>query len=133
MKQSLAGFLVASALCVATPLALGAQAIEFAKGATSAQVEGSIQGQKAVDYTVKGRAGQTMSISLKSDNTSAYFNVTPPGANAEPIFIGTRVGTEWSGKLPADGDYAIHVYLAGYAASKNESAKYTMTVSAGGG
>jgi len=38
----------------------------------------------------------------------------------------------WSAVLPADGDYAIRVYLMRPAARRNESSKYTLTVAVTG-
>ena len=44
------------------------------------------------------------------------------------IFVGSTGGNEWTGPLPADGEYTIRVYLMRSAARRNESASYTLTV-----
>ena len=110
--------------------------IHFAKGASSATVKGTIKGDQTVDYTVRARAGQTMSVKLDTRHGANYFNVLPPGSNDVSIFAGPTGGNEWSGVLPADGEYKLRVYLMRSAARRNESASYTLTVgvtgSAGG-
>jgi hypothetical protein len=107
--------------------------IQFAKGASSATVKGTIKGDQTVDYTVRARAGQTMSVKLDTRHTANYFNVLPPGSNDVAIFIGSTSGNDWSGALAADGEYTIRVYLMRSAARRNETAKYTMTVGIAGG
>jgi hypothetical protein len=49
------------------------------------------------------------------------------------MFVSGMTGERsWSGMLPADGDYAIRVYLNRPAARRNESSKYTLTVAVTG-
>jgi hypothetical protein len=103
------------------------QRISFAAGASSATVKGSIAGDKTVDYKLGAKAGQTMSVRLKTSNASNYFNVLPPGSDAA-VAIGSNVGNEWTGALPVDGDYTVRVYLMRNAARRNEKANYTLTV-----
>jgi len=100
--------------------------IAFAKGASSASVKGSIRGDRIVDYTLGARAGQSMSVALKTSNPSNYFNVLPPGSETA-LFVGSTSGNEWAGVLPADGEYTVRVYLMRSAARRNESASYTLT------
>jgi hypothetical protein len=121
------------AVLTAMPLAASPQDIRqerlrFKAGATSATVSGSIRGRATVDYVLTARAGQTMTVTLKSSSTANYFNVLPPGSEAA-IAIGETVGSSWTGTLPADGDYRIRVFLVRAAARRNEAAKYTLTVS----
>jgi hypothetical protein len=113
--------------------ALAAQGIEarplqFAKGTSSLTVKGSLAGDKTIDYTLRARAGQTMTVTLKTSNAANYFNVLPPDSGDVAIFIGSTSGNEWTGVLPADGEYAIRVYLMRSAARRNEVANYTLTV-----
>jgi hypothetical protein len=102
--------------------------VHFAKGASSATIKDSIKGYKIVDYKLRAKAGQTMSVKLETSNGANYFNVLPPGSKDVAIFIGSTSGNEWTGTLPADGDYAIRVYLMRSAARRNETANYTLTV-----
>ncbi len=101
--------------------------VHFKKGASQATIHGRIKGRETIDYVLRARAGQTMTVNLKTSNPMAYFNVLPPGSD-EAIFIGQVGGAHFEGKLPESGDYRIRVYLIPAAARRNESAKYTLTV-----
>jgi hypothetical protein len=102
--------------------------IHFAKGKSTATVKGTLKGRSDVDYIVRARAGQTMMVSLKASNGMNYFNVIPPGSGPV-LFVGSTSGDRFEGKLPAEGDYLIRVYLMPAAARRSESSRYTLTVS----
>ena len=102
--------------------------VHFKKGASQASIQGHIKGRETIDYVLRARAGQTMTVNLKTSHTGAYFNVLPPGSSNEAIFVGQVAGSHFEGKLTKDGDYTIRVYLVRAAARRNESAKYTLTV-----
>jgi len=68
-----------------------------------------------------------MIAELKSDKTSNYFNVLPPGSD-EAIFIGSTSGNRFEGKLPKDGEYIIRLYLMGKAMSSGLQANYTLSL-----
>ncbi len=102
--------------------------VQFAKGHSSATIQGRIKGDQTIDYTLRAKAGQTMSVALKTGNGANYFNVLPPGSNDEAIFVGSTDGNKWSGTLPADGEYKVRVYLMRSAARRNETASYTLNV-----
>jgi len=103
----------------------------FAKGTTSAVIKGRVKGYADVDYLVRAGAGQTITVSLKRSNLSNYFNVLPPGSKDVAMYAG-QTGEDFTGMLPTDGDYRIHVYLVRAAARRNESSNYTLTVSVTG-
>lgn len=109
-----------------------ARPLHFAKGASSATVKGTLKGSTTMDYKLTAKAGQTMSVSLKTSNTANYFNVLPPGSQGEAIFIGSSNGNDWEGSLPADGTYTLRVYLMRSAARRNEVATYTLKVGIAG-
>lgn len=123
-----AGALAIGFGCAIADTAIETRPIQFAEGASSAAVKGTINGDQTVDYTVRARAGQTMSVDLDTRHGANYFNVLPPGSNDVAIFTGPSGGNEWSGVLPADGEYRLRVYLMRSAARRNESASYTLTV-----
>jgi hypothetical protein len=105
--------------------------VQFAKGASSAVVNGQIRGDTTVDYIVRAAAGQTLSVKLQKSNSQNYFNVMPPGSTGSAMFVGDS-GENYSGMLPADGDYVVRVYLMRPAARRGESSDYTLTVGASG-
>lgn len=106
--------------------------VQFKKGTSSATIEGSIKGGQTIDYTLRARAGQTMSVMLATKHGANYFNVLPPGSNDEALFVGSSGGNEWTGALPADGEYKVRVYLMRSAARRNEAANYTLKVGIAG-
>jgi hypothetical protein len=133
MINRIARLVLACGLALGGPGAHAATPIEskpirFAKGASSATVKGSLEGDRTVDYKLRARAGQTMNVNLATSNGANYFNVLPPGSKDVAIFVGSSSGNEWSGALPADGEYTIRVYLMRSAARRNETANYTLTV-----
>lgn len=101
--------------------------LQFDRGASSATVKGTLTGRQTIDYTVRARGGQKMSLTLESKNAGLAFNVLPPGSNdvALPEAIGQQ---RWSGALPADGEYKIRLYLPRSAARRGEQAAYQLTV-----
>lgn len=101
--------------------------VQFARGAASKAISGTIRGYAGVNYIVGARAGQVMHATLQTNNASAYFNVWTPGAD-EALFVGSTTGNRFSATLPADGDYRVQVYLMRNAARRNERANYTLTV-----
>ena len=132
MKACFIGLTLVLTLFILCPLSGAAQPIKarqvkFAKGASSATVKGSIKGEKIIDYKLRAKAGQTMSVTLKTSNGSNYFNVLPPGSDAA-IAIGANVGNTWSGTLSVDGEYTVRVYLMRNAARRKETANYTLSV-----
>ena len=104
------------------------QTVQFEKGASTAQLSGSVKGDATIDYKVSARAGQTLTVAMKTSNPSNYFNVNPPGSNGDAMFIGSSSGGEAKLLLPTDGDYVVRVYLMRNAARRNEIGRYTLTV-----
>lgn len=121
----------AVALCIAT-LAMPLSAADtstkvlFARGSSSATIRGGVRGFDTITYLVGARAGQTMTVTFKPANGSAYFSVTAPGADAA-VFMGDVGGNRFSTMLPSSGDYRVQTYLMRNAARRGESAGYTIT------
>jgi hypothetical protein len=68
-----------------------------------------IRGERA-RHPVKAKAGQTLDVSITSDENNAVFQVYSPGEKGTLPGAGeTDDATKWSGKLPADGEYVIVV------------------------
>jgi hypothetical protein len=101
--------------------------VQFKKGSAEATIKNRIKGYEVVDYLLGARAGQTMSVNLKTSSGANYFNVLPTGSNAA-IAVGELLDNKWTGTLPVDGDYTVRVYLMRSAARRNETANFTLTV-----
>ena len=110
------------------------QRVSFPPGAESATYTGVIRGREIVDYLVNARAGQVANISMATSNRFAYFNITAPGETEVAFHVGSVVGNQFEGRLPASGDYRIRVYLMRNAARRGETADYRleMIIPAGG-
>ena len=101
--------------------------VQFAKGASSAAIKGQLKGDATVDYVVRAAAGQTLSVKLQKSNPQNYFNVLPPESAGSAMFVGDA-GGDYTGMLPADGDYVVRVYLMRPAARRGEASNYTVTI-----
>lgn len=101
------------------------QQVSFPAGSDRTSLVGRIKGDDAIRYILQARAGQRMTVEMATTNTSAYFNITAPGA-AEALHIGSVVGNDFDGILPAGGAYAVDVYLMRNAARRGEQAEFTI-------
>lgn len=105
------------------------ETVSFARGASSAEIKGSLKGRETIDYVIRAAAGQTLRVSLKGkSNPQNYFNVLPPGSNDVAMFAGDAGGDTYQGLLPADGDYVLRVYLMRAAGRRDEASTFTLSV-----
>ena len=129
MLKTFASF--AMALALTSPAAAQdhsrTERVQFARGASSATLQGSLHGYDTVDYVLGARAGQTLSVRLQPTNASAYFNITKQGAD-EALFVGSTSGNSFTGRLPSSGDYVVRVYLMRNAARRDEHANYSLSI-----
>ena len=128
MKNAiLASLFVATTLLADPVLAKQRTNVEFARGASSATLTGTIRGSADHSYIVNARAGQVLTVNLRPSNPSAYFNVTAPGADSA-MFIGSSEGNRFSGPLTTDGPHVVNVYLMRNAARRGETANYSINI-----
>jgi hypothetical protein len=102
------------------------QRVQFERGSTSAVVEGKIKGYETVDYVLGAQAGQSMKVSMATDNSANYFNILAPGEDEVAMFNGSMAENQYEGTLPASGDYKVRVYLMRSVARRDEVAKYRL-------
>ncbi len=102
--------------------------VQFESGSSGANIDGQITGDTIRDYLLRASAGQTLEVTLETDNSGAYFNLMR-GSDPAAIHIGSTAGNHFEGVLPADGDYRIRVYLMRSAARRNEGVDYSLAVS----
>ena len=103
------------------------QRVAFTAGSTSTTIKGAIRGNESIEYLVGVKAGQPLTVAMTASNASARFNILPQGSRA--MHIGSVAGNEFTGTIPATGEYAIRVYLMRDAARRNEQASYTLRIS----
>jgi len=127
MMTPITRILLAALLVSTTALAgIHTERVQFAKGANSATIEGRIQGDMTIDYVLGARKGQSMNVSMATDNGANYFNIIAPGKENEAMFVGSSSGNQFEGTLPASGDYKVRVYLMRSAARRDEIANYRL-------
>lgn len=108
MKRLAAAFLV----LFAASIAARAQSvrIQFPQGRTTAMLEGKVDEATLgkVDYVLRARGGQQMNVHITSPKGNAHFRIYR--ANYDDVLAGADDASEWSGTLPATGDYHIYVF-----------------------
>ena len=109
--------------------------IRFDRGASSKAISASvIRGERSL-YSIGARAGQRLTLSIRSVEDNAVFQVYAPGAQPKHADYGMEIsGTalpgaaegqdakSWSGVLPQSGPYLIAV------GPTRGNATYTLTV-----
>jgi hypothetical protein len=133
MTKALLPALAAACLLMALPASAQQQTkVDFARGASSATLKGSIKGDQDHSYLVDARAGQTMTVTLTSTKGGAEMNVMAPG-NDTAISLGSPDPYRFTGVLPDTGRYTVQVYQMRASARRGETANYTLTVGVEGG
>lgn len=90
-------------------------------------MRGKLRGRETAEYSIHLREGQSLAVTLKTNLSSNYFNITGPG-DAEALFVGARDGNRYRGKVTQEGDYKISVYLMANAARRDERASYSLKI-----
>jgi len=99
--------------------------VQFKRGTSSTTIKGDIKGYGTIDYLLNARVGQTMTVTMTTDNGANYFNILPPDTQFEAIYVGSTGGNEYEGRPDLDGDWKIRVYMMRSAARRKEVANYT--------
>ena len=94
--------------------------VNFKPGTSGGTYKNTVTGYGTVDFYVKAKGGQTMTVKLTSSNTFLYFIVLSGSGDGEAIADDARELTTWSGQLPVDGTYVIRVYLVRAEARRNK-------------
>lgn len=131
MKTLWVALMALSALSVPA-MAQQKMPVQFAKGANSTTVKGSIKGDQYRDYLVNARAGQAMTVNMTNPDGRAYFNVLAPGSTGEAVFIGSTSGNSFQGPVPGTGNTTVRVYQMRATGRRGEVANYTLTIGIGG-
>lgn len=123
------GFLLVALVFAAPAFAQGNRTVDvkFPRGTSGTTISDSLSGYDTVSYRLGVSAGQRMNVTLDTDNSSNYFNITAPGAS-EALFNGSISGNGTSVVIPSSGTYTISVYLMRNAARRNETANYSLTL-----
>ena len=98
--------------------------VRFARGASSANVSGTIRGYLYHDYVVRASAGQTIAVSLDPNTKCVLTVFKPDGYNLD---IGAD--REFTSELPVSGDYEVRVLLMRSEARRKTVSSYKLTIS----
>jgi hypothetical protein len=104
--------------------------VYFAPGGTGVVIAGSLEGRETVDYLLGAKAGQTLSVTMDSDNSAAYFNLIAPNEQDVALYAGHLAAepNRYEGTLDLDGEWKIRVYLYRAAADAGERADYRLDI-----
>jgi hypothetical protein len=127
LKSALYAFAAAGLLVAQPAAAQQTVPVTFAKGKSSATLTGSIKGDQDRTYTVDAKAGQKMTVSLKSTKGSAEMNIFAPGDDTA-ISLGATDPYNVTTVLPTTGRYRVQVYQMRASARRGEVANYTLTI-----
>ena len=95
-------------------------------GPTSHWLDGWVDGHEARRYVIAGRAGQELTVYLRSENRFLHFEVLSAG---DSVFDAAKAHVPgWSGALPRDGDVAVVVFLSEDEAVRRGSAEFELTI-----
>lgn len=97
--------------------------IRFAKGRHSATIKGNVLRGDQDTYLLGAKAMQTMSVRVTALESNAAFQIQAPDGSYLSGAGETDDATNWSDKLPDDGDYKIIV------GGTRGNASYRLTVS----
>src|SRR5206468_11523049 len=82
--------------------------VACSKGSTT--VSGSVIRGERARHVVAAKSGQTLTVNITSDENNAVFQIYSPGEKETLPKAGeTDDAMNWSGRLPADGNYVIVV------------------------
>lgn len=104
------------------------QTIDFPE-AGSKTVSGRIEGSKSTAYAVPAKAGQTLTVTMTTSSSSAYFNVRDVrDQSGAAIHRGEIDGQKATISVPVDTTYLIDPFLVRAVARRGSTADYTLTI-----
>ena len=106
-----------------------AQRVAFKDGQVT--IKGRIRGYEYVDYVFSAGAGESLKVSLKTNQPSNYFNLLAPGETDTAFFVGSSSGDSYEGIAPTSGDFTAHVYLMRNSARRGAVATYALRIALG--
>ncbi|WP_425053944.1 SH3 domain-containing protein [Psychromarinibacter sp. S121] len=121
---------VAGLPATAQDLTLGARVPD---GADITTISEAVTGDETAEFRFNAEVGQTVRVTLTSDNPSTYFNLYAPGRGPgdEALAVGefTSPPNDWSRTLTQTGEYTVTVYLYRAAARQGETSNFTLNIS----
>lgn len=113
------------------PAPVMAKAVYFQPGASAASVSGQVRGYDTRTHEISVAAGQHLTVDLKSQNSSLYFNIYAPGnvpGSGAVLYDASRADMPYRASLSRGGTYTVEVYLMRNAARRAEWATYRLDI-----
>lgn len=132
MKRYALAFSSFLLLTTAPSFAQQVQPVHFARGTTGTTIDGSIVGDRYIDYHLSLSAGQMLSVTIRATGGSPYFNVIEPNAGNVGIFNSSDSGDQFEARTARSGVYTIRVYQMRATARRGARASYRLVISATG-
>lgn len=132
------GFGIAFAAAISISAAgapLWAQAVipvSFPTGQTGTTITDRIVGNDYKDYWINLRAGQVLSVNLRTLRGSPYFNIIEPNGGDVAIYVGSTSGPQTELRTNMTGNYTIRVYQMRATGRRGEVASYRLSIDANG-
>ncbi|HEX8653018.1 MAG TPA: hypothetical protein VF708_19535 [Pyrinomonadaceae bacterium] len=98
--------------------------IQFQRGQSTARLKGQIRKNEEIVYLLRANEGQTLSVRVTASTPNHDVVFTLKGPNDTPLMPEGDMDTEWSGQLPATGDYQISLGMI-----ESKFSQYTLEVS----
>lgn len=103
--------------------------VRFKPGTTIGNYNGSIRGERYLDYVIIAKKGQTLRAQLiQKSGAPAYFNIMRKGSDVA-IADDARETESYRGALPANGAYVVRVYMAKADRLSRKSSTFKMSFS----
>lgn len=96
--------------------------VQFQRGRTTAVLKGKANWGASYNYRLRAQAGQTMIVHVTG---IVSFRIIPPRSRNYDALPGADNVRDWTGALPASGDYQI---VVGHANDNYTLAPYTLEV-----
>ena len=100
---------ISAAQCGGPMGGTSARRVRFPRGRTTAVLKGAVVRGTTDRYLLGARAGQTMTVHVTARERNAVFQIYAPNGDTLDGASETSDATDWSGELPASGDYTIVV------------------------
>lgn len=91
--------------------------VRFGRGRTTAVIKDTVRLCTSHEYTLRAKAGQSMSLNLATGRRTSFTLRSPSGDTLE----GADGVKDWSGELPETGDYVVSI-------GTDATAAYTLEV-----
>lgn len=98
--------------------------VQFAKGARSVKINGTVSGYKYVDYIIRAKARQVLFLELSPSGKAEMVIFEPSGDNMPDAAGISAITTQ----TDATGDYKVRVLMPRAYARRNTISKFTLSV-----